>query len=124
MTHISHEFPAEPREPKIGAVKYASFTSSGTGDTTVVAAVAGKRIRVLGVFWGNLTAASTIEWRDGAGGTILMPEIRPNTGTWALLPYSPVGWFETSVNTALIAEGNTAANQSNGVVIYVEVSDN
>lgn len=68
--------------------------------TIVAAGGAGRRVRVLsGVFVS--AGAVTITFKDGASGTALTGAITMETGVPLTLPYNPLGWFETSVNTLL-----------------------
>lgn len=108
-------------------VKWAVISASST-DNTIVAAVADKKIRVHQVAL-QATASCAIRFESGTGGTALtgvMPIVAGeitallsgSNGAF-LLPYSPVGWFETAVNTLLNLELSTSSVF--GVLAYTEV---
>lgn len=52
-------------------VKHAKIDAASSGDNTLVAAVTGKKIRVLAAFFTMTGTAVTIRFEDGAGGTAL-----------------------------------------------------
>lgn len=90
-----------------------------SGDNTLVAAVSGRRVRVLALF---LVAAGTVNVRfeSGAGGTALTGQMNLVANTGFVLPFNPVGWFETGINTLLNLE-LSAAVSVDGALTYVEV---
>lgn len=99
--------------------KFAVINVAGSGDNTLIAAVVGKKIRVIG---GLLIAAGAVSVRfeSAAAGTALtgiMPLIA-NVGFQ--IPHIPVGNFETAVNTLLNLE-LSAAESVDGWLVYVEV---
>lgn len=100
-----------------------SFSTSGNGNNTVVAAVATKKIRVIGI-WGYISdAASHIALiQDGAGGSTLFA-LKVSNGT-ELYNFSaaPGAWlFETTANTLLNL--NLTQNVDSGFIrfSYIEV---
>lgn len=99
--------------------KFAVIDAASSGDNTLVAAVSGKKIRVLAAF---LVAAGTVNARfeSGAGGTALSGQMNLVANSGFTLPFSPVGWFETAATTLLNLE-LSAAVSTDGVVVYVEV---
>lgn len=99
--------------------KFAAIDAASSGDNTLVAAVVGKKIRVLSLF---LVAAGTVTTRfeDGAGGTALTGQMNVTTNSGFSLPFNPVGWFETSANTLLNLELSGAVSVD-GCLTYVEV---
>lgn len=99
--------------------KFASISGNTNGNNTLVAAVADKRIRVVALM---LMAAGTVTvtLQDGAGGTALTGALALTAQTGFCLPYNPVGWLQTSVNTLLNMSLN-AAVQVSGCLVYVEV---
>lgn len=99
--------------------KYAIIDAATSGDNTIVAAVASKKIRVLQAF---LIAAgtTTVRFESGAGGTALTGQMSLIANVGFVLPFSPVGWFETASNTLLNLE-LSAAVSVDGVIAYVEV---
>lgn len=99
--------------------KFAAIDAASSGDNTLVAAVAGKKIRVLAAF---VQSAGTVNVRfeDGAGGTALTGQMNNVANTGFVLPFNPVGWFETTANTLLNLELSGAVSVD-GCLTYVEV---
>lgn len=99
--------------------KFAIIDAATSGDNTLVAAVASKKIRVVALY---LVAAGTVTVRfeSGAGGTALSGQMNLVANTGFALPFSPVGWMETAVNTLLNLE-LSAAVSVDGSLVYVEV---
>lgn len=77
----------------------AAIDVSSSGDNTIVAAVTGKKIRVLQAF-AMATSAVNIRWKSGTG-TNLTGLGYPAANGGYVLTYSPVGWFETASGEAL-----------------------
>ena len=104
--------------------KFAAISAASSGNNTLIAAVASKKIRVLAL---NLisAAANNIYITSGAGGTAIWAG-STNKANFAanggmVLPYNPVGWFETlATNTALVAN-LSAASAIGGSITYIEV---
>ncbi len=99
--------------------KFAAISGSTSGDNTLVAAVASKKIRVLSMFIVS-AGTTTVRFESGAGGTALTGVMSFIANTGFSLPYNPVGWFETASNTLLNMELN-AAVQVSGSLTYIEV---
>jgi hypothetical protein len=102
-------------------ILFATISASSSGDNTVIAANATKRFRVLAVF---MMAAGAVNARfeSGAGGTALTGLAYPAANGGFVLPFSPVGWFETlAVNTLLNLELSGAVAVG-GCVVYQEIS--
>jgi len=101
-------------------VKRAAIDAASSGNNTLVAAVTGKKIRVLAVFLTMTGTAVTIRFEDGADGTALTGQMGPAAGQTIVLPFNPVGWFETSAATLLNLE--LGGSQSvDGSLVYIEV---
>lgn len=100
--------------------KWAVIDHASSGDNTVVSAVASNKIRVVAAF---LVSAGSVNVRfeSGASGTALTGQMNLVANTGFVLPYNPLGWFETGVNTLLNLE-LSAAVSVDGVVQYVEVA--
>lgn len=98
--------------------KYAVIDTAAT-DTTLVAAVAGKKIRVLAVV---VDAAGTVTARfeSGTGGTALTGQMTFAAATSEVMPFNPVGWFETAAGALLNLE-LSAAVSVDGCLVYIEV---
>lgn len=99
--------------------KFAVIDDATSGNNTIVAAVSGKKIRVLGVFL-VASADVTVRFESGANGTALTGQMQLVANTGFVLPFSPVGWFETAATTLLNLE-LSAAVSVDGSLIYVEV---
>ena len=99
--------------------KFAVIDDATSGDNTIVAAVTGKKIRVLQAF---LVSAGTVNTRfeSGAGGTALTGQMNLIANTGFVLPFSPLGWFETAASTLLNLELSGAISVD-GSLTYVEV---
>jgi len=99
--------------------KFAVISASSSGDTSVIAAVTSKKIRVIRY---SLSANGNVSayFRSGAGGTAIsgvkyMTQYGGAGGT-----YCPQGIFETGSNTALVINLNGAIAVS-GEITYLEV---
>jgi|TARA_R100001086_G_scaffold160429_1_gene86209 hypothetical protein len=104
---------------EIQLVKRAAIDAATSGNNTLVAAVSGKKIRVLALFATMTGSAVTIRFEDGAGGTALTGQMGPTSGQTIVLPFNPVGWFETSAATLLNME-LSGAQSVDGVLVYIE----
>lgn len=98
--------------------KFAVITASSSGNNSLVSAVSGKKIRVLALW---LTANGTVNVKFVSATT---PDITGlaylvvNTGF--VLPFNPVGWFETATTSAL--QINLSAGTAvGGSLTYVEI---
>lgn len=100
-------------------VKYAVINANTSGDNTLVAAVTGKRIRVLA---GSVicTSAGDVRFESGASGTALTGQYPVAANGGFVLPYSQVGWFQTASATPLNLELSGTLD-CNGSLTYVEV---
>ena len=100
-------------------VKRAAIDAASSGDNTLVAAVTGKKIRVLALAITMTGTAVTIRFEDGAGGTALTGQMQPTQRQTVTLPFNPVGWFETSAATLLNLELG-GAQSVDGALVYIE----
>lgn len=100
---------ADGRPVVIGAV----IDHATSGDNTLLAAVAGRRIRVHALY---LISAGTVTARfeSGAGGTALSGQINLVANSGFVLPHNPTGWFETAINTLLNLELSGAVSVDGG----------
>ncbi len=98
--------------------KFANFDAAA-GDIVLVAAVAGKRIRLLCACIACDVTGGTIRFEDGAGGSALSGLMEVILDDHFILPFNPVGWLQTSTNTALNLEAVTTG--AAGMLTYVEV---
>lgn len=100
-------------------VKRAAVAASTSGDNTLVAAVAGKAIRVVQIV---LVAAGAVSARleSDAGGVALTGSMPlPETGGF-VLPFSEAGWVQTGEGELLNLELSGAVAVA-GALSYVEV---
>lgn len=108
--------------------KFAKWTLTATG--TLVAAVSGKKIRVLNLAMTceNVDEDEEYTFKSGAAGTALTGAFGAATAAGAgsqfvlVLPFSPVGWFETASGALLelsVSAGTTP--HTDGCLTYVEV---
>jgi hypothetical protein len=99
--------------------KFAIIDAATSGDNTIVAAVNPKKIRVLSLFL-VASAAVTARFESGAGGTALTGQMQLAANGGFVLPFNPLGWFETASNTLLNLELSGATSVDGGLN-YVEV---
>lgn len=99
-------------------VKRAVIDAATSGDNTLVAAVTGKKVRVLSVF---MVAASAVNVRfeSGASGTALTGQMNLAANGGFVLPHNPHGWFETADATLLNLELSGAVSVD-GSLTYIE----
>lgn len=102
-------------------VKDAVIDGATSGNNTVVAAVSGKKIRVMSCYLVNgHTSTQTIRFESGAGGTALSGQIILAANGGFVLPYNPEGWFETA-DGALLNLELAGATTVDGGLNYIEV---
>lgn len=104
--------------PKFAVANIAASTTDGA----VVAAVATKKIRVLAavVLAGGTATSITFNSKPGGAGTAISPLFANGVNGGEVLPFSPVGWFETVAGEGLSA--TTGAGSTTGIqVVYIEV---
>jgi len=102
-------------------VKRAAISAASSGNNTLVTAVAGKKIKVLGII---LVVSGDVDVRleSGADGTALTGVISlAADGNGFVLPVAPIGyhWVETAA-AALLNLELSAAVQVSGVLVYHE----
>lgn len=99
--------------------KFAVIDHASSGDNTLVAAVASRKIRVLSL-WLVAAGAVTVRFESGAGGTALTGQASLGANAVLVLPFNPLGHFETAVNTLLNLELGGAVSVD-GNLCYCEV---
>ncbi len=99
--------------------KFAAISASTSGDNTLVTAVASKKVRVVALTL-VANAAVNAKFQSGAGGTDLTGLFYLASTTGIVLPFNPVGWFETASNT-LLNLNLSGAVAVGGCLTYVEV---
>lgn len=101
--------------------KRAAIAAAASGDNTLVAAVTGKKIRVLAVVLVASGGVNTIRFESAAGGTALTGQMDIGDNGQFILPYNPAGWFET-VAAELLNLELSAATAVAGCLTYVEAN--
>ena len=100
---------------------FVAINAASSGDNTLLAAAgASNKIRVLAL---NIVVGDAVNVRveSGAGGTAMTGVYEFNgKGDGIVLPFSPVGWFETAANTLLNLELSGAVSVD-GSFVYVVV---
>lgn len=104
--------------------KFAAVAANTSGDNSLIAAVASKKIRVLSMAL-VATGAVSLYFTSAASGTVIFGGSTNKIALAAngvfVLPFNPLGWFQnSSVNQALIMNLSGAVAVSGGIN-YVEV---
>lgn len=100
--------------------KFKIVDGATSGDNEIIAAVSGKKIRVVNGLLVMTGTAVTIRFESGAGGTALTGQMQPAAGNILPFGYCPVGHFETAAGSALNME-LSGAQSVDGWVTYIEV---
>lgn len=98
---------------------FVAIDAASSGDNTLLAAQgASNKIRVYALY---LVSAGTVNVRfeSGASGTALSGQMNLVANTGFVLPYNPLGWFETAANTLLNLELSGAVSVDGGFVYSV-----
>lgn len=103
--------------PGSTVVKYAAIAAS-SGDTTLVAAVAGKRIRVIS-YTLVVSAAANARFESGTGGTALTGQMALPANGGIAASENPSGHFQTAAGALLNLELSTGS--AAGHLSYIEV---
>ena len=94
--------------------------AAGTGDVTVVAAVAGKKIVVINFLYTCSAAQSTTFWSDDTSGTQLTGDMLVMANGWIKGNYNPDGHFTTSEGKALVLESGNTVTVGGWINYYLE----
>ena len=100
--------------------QYAVIAAASAGDNTLVAAVTGKKIRVLAAFLVASGGANTVRFESGAAGTALTGLMDLGADGQLVLPLNGFGWFE-SASAVLLNLELSAATAVAGALVYQEV---
>ncbi len=100
-------------------LQYASVDAAASGDNTLVAAVADKRIRVLSLFL-VASGAVTVAFESSASGTALTGDMNVGANGNVVMPFNPEGWFQTVAGELLNMELG-GATSVDGCLTYVLV---
>ena len=108
--------------------KFARLSTASTGNQAIVAAVSGKKIRVLSMNVMATASTNAIWVNDGTAdlhGTTsykIPLDVTGATGAGGfVLPFNQLGWFETAANNRPININLGSANGITAIVTYVEV---
>lgn len=99
--------------------RFAAIAASASGDNTIVAAVTGKKIRVLSYDY-TAAAAVNVKWKSGASNDKSGLTYLPAAGWGKAKQFNPVGHVETNVGEALVLN-LSAAQAVGGELTYIEV---
>lgn len=100
-------------------VQYAIIDAATSGDNTLVAAVTGRKIRVVSLYL-VASGAVTARFESDASGTALSGQMQLAANGVLALPYNPSGWFQTASGELLNLELSGAVSVDGGLS-YVEV---
>lgn len=100
-------------------VKYA-VVSAASGDTTVVALVASKKIRVLSFFL-VMSGIATARFESGTGGTALTGQMPMVANQVVNSGVSTIGHFETASGVLLNLEVSGIGITCEGWIAYCEI---
>lgn len=100
--------------------KRAVIDGAGTADLEIVAAVAGKKIRVYQVVL-IASGTTTVRFESAAGGTALTGQLSLAVNVGFSSGFCPAGHFQTAAGQALSLEVSGAAVSVDGWVVYAEV---
>ena len=83
-----------------GSPLFSPVTASNTGATTIVTGVNGRKLRVMAA---NVIASNVVnvKWQTQSGADLTGLAYLTSNGGY-ILPYNPIGWFETVISDALI----------------------
>ena len=101
---------------------FANVAASQT-DSSIIAAVTSKKLRVLFVFalTGGTATNVTFNSKPGGAGTAISPLLANAVNGGEVLPFNPFGWFETASGEGLTV--TTGAGSATGILVgYVEVA--
>lgn len=100
--------------------QYAAIAAATGGNNTLVAAVTGKSIRVIGVVLVASGGANTVRFESDADGTALTGQMDLAADGQLVSGYNPAGWFETVAGELLNLELANATAVA-GYLVYVLV---
>lgn len=102
----------------LSEVQYAVVAFDTDGANTLVAGVAGQRIRVISLTLVASGGANTVWLRSGASGPALTGQMDLVSDGELVLPYNPAGWCETVAGDLLNLQLSDAASVA-GMLAYV-----
>lgn len=105
----------------VSTLKTGYLSAAVANDQQIVAAVTGKRIRVMGMVLGSSAASSSVLFQSGAAGVQLTTLLNaPAIATLPpfVLPITDSGYFETTTGEGLFCDVTIAITYIN--VFYIE----
>ena len=103
---------------------FAPISATTTGDNTIVAASAGFQIRVLALFLVASADDTDVRFESAAAGTALTGAVPLLESTGFVLPFNPVGWFQTdTTGDELLNMEITGVGDVFGSLTYILVPD-
>lgn len=104
-----------------GASNAKANVNASQTDSSVVAAVAGKRINVLAVYCvaGGTATNLTFNSKGSGAGTAISPLLANGANGGAVLSFNEKGWFTTNSGEALTV--TTGAGSATGIGVVYEV---
>lgn len=101
-------------------VQFAVVSAAVGGDNTLVAAVTGKKLRVVALVLVASGGANSARLESGASGTAITGVMDIIDNGQLVLPFNPAGWCETAASALLNLE-LSAATAVGGLLAYVTV---
>jgi hypothetical protein len=114
---VSHQTDAVMQGLTARTPVFAAIDAASSGDNTLVAAQgSGNKIRVYSIFLLSAGAVN-VRFESGASGTALTGQMNLAANGGFVLPFNPLGWFETAANTLLNLE-LSGATSVDGCLTY------
>lgn len=101
--------------------QHAVVSASTLGNNTLVAAVTGKKIRVIAAVLVASGGANTVRFESAVDGTALTGQMDILDNGQLILPYNGDGWFESDVISELLNLELSAATAVEGMLVYQEI---
>ena len=101
--------------------QHAVVSAATMGNNTLVAAVTGKKIRVLAVVLVASGGANTVRFESDADGTALTGQMDIADNGQLVLSYNGEGWFESDVVSELLNLELSAATAVEGCLVFQEI---
>lgn len=120
LLHFGQVVIGDGKPVELLIVKAAKIDAASAGDNTVVAAVAGKKIRVVGIKF-SVASDVTVTWKSGTGGTALSGAETFKAGGGMSDYWGPHGYFFETSAGALLNCSLGGAVQVSGWLNYIEI---
>lgn len=104
-------------------IQRAAINVTAAGDNTIVAAVAGKLIYVVGMVLSGPGGANNVIIKDGTAGTAMSGPLAVGTATTIVMPQNVPGgfdWYSTSNVANNLVLNLSAATQVGGTVWFIQ----